>query len=74
MLLMLCLERNVLISALSTKFLGFEHLKVLYAIDVDFSTTFDAREEKPFDKFYNQDRYLFQENKLCISSAHYVNF
>ncbi|MDD0148434.1 hypothetical protein PSY31_22280, partial [Shigella flexneri] len=56
----------VLISMLSAKFLGFEHIKEFYSQDCAFSNVFEACVTKPFEKFYKQDGYLFRENKLCI--------
>ncbi|KAF7839270.1 Transposon Ty3-G Gag-Pol polyprotein [Senna tora] len=59
-------RRYALISTLSAKFLGFEHLKDLYMNDPDFGNVFGECENRPFDKFYRHDGYLFRENKLCV--------
>ncbi|KAF7826468.1 putative gag-pol polyprotein [Senna tora] len=59
-------RRYALISTLSAKFLGFEHLKELYMNDPDFGSVFGECENRPFDKFYRHDGYLFRENKLCV--------
>ncbi|KAF7835592.1 putative gag-pol polyprotein [Senna tora] len=59
-------RRYDLISTLSAKFLGFEHLKELYMNDPDFGNVFGECENRPFDKFYRHDGYLFRENKLCV--------
>lgn len=59
-------QRYVFISTITAKFMGFEHIEELYLEDLDFSAIFYACEVKPFDKFYQQDGYLFSENKLCI--------
>ncbi|XP_038974748.1 uncharacterized protein LOC108510824 [Phoenix dactylifera] len=45
-------RRYILLSTLSAKFLGFEHIKELYPQDSEFSTVFEACETKPFEKFY----------------------
>ncbi|KAF7839296.1 putative gag-pol polyprotein [Senna tora] len=58
--------RYALISTLSAKFLGFEQLKDLYMNDPDFGNVFGECENRPFDKFYRHDGYLFRENKLCV--------
>ncbi|KAF7802554.1 Transposon Ty3-G Gag-Pol polyprotein [Senna tora] len=58
--------RYALISTLSAKFLGFQHLKELYMNDPDFGNVFGECENRPFDKFYRHDGYLFRENKLCV--------
>ncbi|KAF7820712.1 putative gag-pol polyprotein [Senna tora] len=59
-------RRYALISTLSAKFLGFEHLKELYMNDRDFGNVFGECENRPFDKFYRHDGHLFRENKLCV--------
>ncbi|KAF7826900.1 Transposon Ty3-G Gag-Pol polyprotein [Senna tora] len=59
-------RRYALVSTLSAKFLGFEHLKELYMNDPDFGNVFCECENRPFDKFYRHDGYLFRENKLCV--------
>ncbi|KAF7800703.1 Transposon Ty3-G Gag-Pol polyprotein [Senna tora] len=59
-------RRYTLISTLSAKFLGFEHLKDLYMNDPNFGNVFGECENRPFDKFYRHDGYLFRENKLCV--------
>ncbi|KAF7839273.1 Transposon Ty3-G Gag-Pol polyprotein [Senna tora] len=59
-------RRYALISTLSAKFLGFEHLKDLYMNDPDFGNVFGECENRPFDNFYRHDGYLFRENKLCV--------
>ncbi|KAF7832465.1 Transposon Ty3-I Gag-Pol polyprotein [Senna tora] len=48
-------RRYALISTLSAKFLGFEHLKELYMNDPDFGNVFGECENRPFDKFYRHD-------------------
>ncbi|KAF7832974.1 Transposon Ty3-I Gag-Pol polyprotein [Senna tora] len=59
-------RRYALISTLSAKFLGFEHLKELSMNDPDFGNIFGECENRPFDKFYRHVGYLFRENKLCV--------
>ncbi|GKV11014.1 hypothetical protein SLEP1_g22303 [Rubroshorea leprosula] len=44
-----------LISTLSAKLLGFEHIKELYANDPDFANVFNACEKIAFDKFYRHE-------------------
>ncbi|PKI70232.1 hypothetical protein CRG98_009364 [Punica granatum] len=41
-------RRNVLISTLNAKFLGFEHLKELYMQDYDFGAIYSACEKGAF--------------------------
>ncbi|KAF7802483.1 Transposon Ty3-I Gag-Pol polyprotein [Senna tora] len=48
-------RRYALISTLSAKFLGFEHLKELYMNDPEFGNAFGECENRPFDKFYRHD-------------------
>ncbi|GKV43142.1 hypothetical protein SLEP1_g50475 [Rubroshorea leprosula] len=59
-------RRCTLISTLSAKLLGFEHIKELYANDPDFANVFNAYEKIAFDKFYRHEGYLFRENRLCV--------
>ena len=58
-------RRYTLLSTLSTRLLGFEHIKDLYACDADFAELFLACEKKSCDKFYRVDGFLFRENRLC---------
>src|SRR5262249_19669777 len=58
-------RRYNLISTLSTKLLGFEHLKELYVHDSDFSKVYEACEHATFLDFYRHDNFLFKKNKLC---------
>ena len=51
-------RRYVLITTLSTKLLGFEHIKELYAQDDDFGAVFSACELGAFDKFYKHDGFF----------------
>ncbi|GKU88729.1 hypothetical protein SLEP1_g2959 [Rubroshorea leprosula] len=48
-------RRYTLISTLSAKLLGFEHIKELYANDPDFANVFNACEKIAFDKFYRHE-------------------
>ena len=59
-------RRYTLLSTLNTRLLGFEHIKDLYACDVDFAELFLACEKKAHDKYYRVDGYLFRENRLCV--------
>ena len=60
--------RYVLISTLDAKNLGFEHIKELYHLDQDFSEEYACCERASHDKFFRH-RFLFRENKLCISNC-----
>ncbi|GKV43141.1 hypothetical protein SLEP1_g50474 [Rubroshorea leprosula] len=62
-------RRYTLISTLSAKLLGFEHIKELYANDPDFANVFNACEKIAFDKFYRHEGYLFRENRLCVPNC-----
>ena len=53
-------RRYALISMLSSKLLGFEHLKDLYANDSEFADVFKACEHGAFNKFYLHDGFLFR--------------
>lgn len=59
-------RRHALFSILSTKFLGFEHLKELYAFDNDFAELIAACASKPYENYFVQDGFLFKGNRLCI--------
>ena len=48
-------RRYALISMLSSKLLGFEHLKDMYVNDHDFADVYKACEHGAFNKFYLQD-------------------
>ncbi|GKV11626.1 hypothetical protein SLEP1_g22867 [Rubroshorea leprosula] len=62
-------RRYTLISTLSAKLLGFEHIKELYANDPDFANVFNACVKIAFDKFYKHEGYLFRENRLCVPNC-----
>ncbi|KAF7835029.1 uncharacterized protein G2W53_009888 [Senna tora] len=59
-------RRYALISMLSSKLLGFEHLKELYVHDSDFADLYHACEHAAFNKFYRHDGFLFKNKQLCI--------
>ena len=59
-------RRYALISMLTSKLLGFEHLKELYVDDADFANVYQACEHAAFDKFYRHEGYLFRGKQLCI--------
>ncbi|KAF7800936.1 Transposon Ty3-G Gag-Pol polyprotein [Senna tora] len=58
-------RRYALISMLSSKLLGFELLKELYAHDSDFVDLYHACEHAAFNKFYRHDGFLFKNKQLC---------
>ena len=62
-------RRYVLIYTLSTKLLGFEHIKELFMQDSDFGVVYNACEKGAFDKFHKHEGYLFRKNKLCIPNC-----
>ncbi|XP_043809768.1 uncharacterized protein LOC122723079 [Manihot esculenta] len=59
-------RRYALINAVSSKLLGFEHVKNLYINDTDFGNVFVACEHGAFNSFYRHDGYLFKGKKLCV--------
>uniref|UniRef100_A0A2N9EK74 CCHC-type domain-containing protein n=1 Tax=Fagus sylvatica TaxID=28930 RepID=A0A2N9EK74_FAGSY len=61
--------RYVLLTSMSTKILGFEYVKDIYADDADFSDVYKACDKTAFGKFYKHDGYLFKESKLCVPSC-----
>ncbi|KAH0691449.1 hypothetical protein KY289_018807 [Solanum tuberosum] len=62
-------RRYVLISTLTSKLLGFDQIKFLYANDSDFGEIFAECKLGPFEKFNLQDEFLFKENKLCVPNC-----
>ena len=62
-------RRYILISTLDAKILGFEHIKELYSLDLDFSEEFESCEKVAHNKFYRHEGFLFRENKLCIPNC-----
>ncbi|XP_043812189.1 uncharacterized protein LOC122723569, partial [Manihot esculenta] len=59
-------RRYALINVMSSKLLGFEHVKDLYINDVDFGNVFVACKHGAFNSFYRHDGYLFKGKKLCV--------
>lgn len=57
------------ISTISSKFLGFEHIKEMYANDKYFSSICEACEHYAFHKYHRSDGFLLRENKLCVPSC-----
>ncbi|KAF7824020.1 uncharacterized protein G2W53_022164 [Senna tora] len=55
-----------LISMLSSKLLGFEHVKELYGHNSDFADLYHACEHAALNKFYRHDGFLFKNKQLCI--------
>ncbi|XP_070005302.1 uncharacterized protein, partial [Nicotiana sylvestris] len=62
-------RRYVLVSTLTSKLMGFDQIKGLYANDVDFGKNFADCKLSPFERFNLQDGFLFKENKLCIPNC-----
>ena len=62
-------RRYALISILSTKLLGFEHMKDLYEHDKDFATIYVACERAAFQDFFRHDGFLFKNGKLCVPKS-----
>ena len=52
-------RRYALLSTLDAKFLGFEHIKELYAKDHEFCEEYRACEKIASDKFFKLDGFLF---------------
>ena len=62
-------RRYALTSMLSSKLLGFEHLKDMYENDTDFSDVFKACEHGAFKTFYLHDGFLFRGKQICIPNC-----
>ena len=62
-------RRYTLLSTLTTKLLGFEHLKELYASDTDFADVFAICERSGKGGFYRHDGFLFKGSRLCIPQS-----
>ena len=58
-------RRYALNTALTSKLLGFEHLKELYATDFDFSDIYATCEHGTFNKFHRHTGFLFHGNSIC---------
>ena len=59
-------RRFALITTLSSKLLGIEQLKEMYADDVDFATVYAACETGAFKNFYRHDGFLFLGHRVCV--------
>lgn len=62
-------RRYALITTLSSKLLGFEHLKEMYATDSDFGNVYNACEHAAFKKFYRHEGFLFRGHQICVPSC-----
>lgn len=58
--------RYYLLTTLHTRFLGFEHVKDLYANNPYFANIFHACKNSSHDKFYVHEGFLFKAERLCI--------
>ncbi|XP_070046808.1 uncharacterized protein [Nicotiana tomentosiformis] len=61
-------RRHVLVSTLTSKLMGFDQIKGLYANDVDFGKIFTNCKLGPFERFNLQDGFLFKYLKDRFSS------
>ena len=59
-------RRYALISFATSQFLGFSHIKALYANDKDFGEIYVLCGRGGHGKFYKHDEYLFYCDRLCI--------
>ena len=60
-------RRYTLLSSLSAKLLGFEHIRELYPSDVDFRDVFQSYTKGvPKDDYFLFREFLFKRNRLCI--------
>ncbi|KAF7841818.1 Transposon Ty3-G Gag-Pol polyprotein [Senna tora] len=59
-------RRYALITTLTSKLLGFEQFKDMYAIDADFFDIYAACEKGAFNKFYRHEGFLFRGNRICV--------
>jgi len=66
------LRRYVLLNTMSTRLLGFEYIKTLYANDSDFVEIYHSCGYPAPGKFYLMDSYLFKQNRLCVPSSSFV--
>ena len=62
-------RRYMLLSTLTTKLLGFEHLKELYVKDVDFGDIFALCEKSGIEDFYRHDGFPFKKPRLCVPQS-----
>ncbi|MCV5002764.1 Ty3/Gypsy family RNase HI domain-containing protein, partial [Escherichia coli] len=62
-------RRYTLLSTLTTKLLGFEHLKKMYASDPDFADMFVICERSGKEDFYRHDGFLFKGSRVCIPQS-----
>ena len=54
---------------MSTKLLGFNYMKALYANDSDFAKIYNPCGHSTSDKFYLMNGYLFKKNRLCVLTS-----
>lgn len=59
-------RRYPLITTPSSKFLGFEHIKEMYANHKDFYIIFHACEHYAFQEFHKYDDFILKDSNLCV--------
>ena len=64
--------KYVLLNTMSTRLLGFEYIKALYANDSNFVEIYHSCGYSAPGKFYLMDGYLFKQNRLCVPSSSFV--
>ena len=59
-------RREALVSFATTHLIGFAHIKELYPNDPDFGEIYAKCATRGYESYYQQDGYLYFEDKLCI--------
>ena len=63
-------RRYSLLSMLETKMLVFDHIKELYACDVDFSNLYKLCKKVAHNGYFRHDGYLFKEKRFCVPKSY----
>ncbi|XP_072077993.1 uncharacterized protein [Arachis hypogaea] len=62
-------RRYSLITTLTSKLLGFECMKELYATDSDFASIYAAFKYGVHNKFYKHHGFLIRSNRICVPTC-----
>ena len=62
-------KRYALIIMLTSKLLGFEHMKDLYITNSDFISIYADCESGIINKFYRYDSFLFRDHRICMPTC-----
>ena len=59
-------RRHTLLNVLETQYLGFDHIKEIYKVDLDFSLIFQECSKGEHKDFFIHDGFLLKGKRFCV--------